>query len=61
MFILASGLSRGLEPHPVLHSTVFPALALMLTIGAAAASYQWFEKPFLKLKTRFQRVRSIPL
>jgi peptidoglycan/LPS O-acetylase OafA/YrhL len=34
---------------------------LMLTIGAAAASYHWFEQPFLKLKTRFQYVRSMPV
>lgn len=52
---------RGLEPHPVLHSMIFPALALTLTLGVAAASYRGLEKPFLKLKTRFQHVQSMPV
>jgi peptidoglycan/LPS O-acetylase OafA/YrhL len=54
-------LLRGLESEPVVFWTVFPPLALALTIGIAAASYEWFEKPFLKLKSRFQYVRSMPV
>jgi peptidoglycan/LPS O-acetylase OafA/YrhL len=61
MILLALKLLRGLEPHPVAYRAMVAALALTLTIGVAAASYQWLEKPFLKLKTRFQRVRSMPL
>src|ERR1700722_1420941 len=57
MIVLTLKLLRGLEPHPALHSAIVAVIALTLTIGVAAASYQWFEKPFLKLKTRFQRVR----
>lgn len=37
------------------------ALALTLTFALAVASYRWFEKPFLKLKIRFQHVRSMPV
>ena len=36
-------------------------LALLITIGAASASYHFFEMPFLKLKSRFQRVSSRPI
>lgn len=61
MILLALRLSRGVESHPALYSTISPTLALALTIGAAAVSYLWFEQLFLKLKTRFQYVRSIPV
>jgi len=61
MIVLTLRLLRGLQRHPVPYSLIVAVVALTLTIGVAAASYQWFEKPFLKLKTRFQRVRSMPL
>jgi peptidoglycan/LPS O-acetylase OafA/YrhL len=61
MIVVTLRLLGELEPHPALHSAIVAVVALTLTIGVAAASYQWFEKPFLKLKIRFQRVRSMPL
>jgi peptidoglycan/LPS O-acetylase OafA/YrhL len=33
-------------------------LSVGLTIGLAALSYQYFEKPFIRLKTRFTKVKS---
>ncbi len=42
----------------------WPAVALgsfVATVAVSAASYRWFETPFLKLKERFQYVRSQPL
>ena len=33
-------------------------LALGSTIGISAASYRWLESPFLRMKARFQKVRS---
>ena len=40
--------------------TVVPA-SLLLTVGVAAVSYRYLERPFLKLRERFQYVRSQPL
>jgi peptidoglycan/LPS O-acetylase OafA/YrhL len=37
------------------------SVALALTIALAAASYQWLEGPFLRLKERFARVQSRPV
>ena len=41
------------------HSTLFqPFLTMALTIGIAALSYKYFEKPFLRMKERFEFVPS---
>lgn len=39
-------------------SWLIPPVALAMTIVVAAVSYKYFEAPFLRLKARFQRVRS---
>jgi peptidoglycan/LPS O-acetylase OafA/YrhL len=39
---------------------LYPILGLAVTILIAAASYQWFESPFLRLKRHFQYIRSAP-
>jgi peptidoglycan/LPS O-acetylase OafA/YrhL len=38
-----------------------PLVSFPLTLAVAHASYQWFEKPFLKLKPRFQYIPSEPV
>lgn len=35
--------------------------SLLFTVGVAAVSYRYLERPFLKLRERFQYVRSQPL
>jgi len=35
-------------------------LALAITLGMAAASYRWVEKPFLALKQHFAHILSRP-
>ncbi len=37
---------------------ICPPLSLCTTIAIAAISYRWFETPFLRLKTRYQYIRS---
>jgi peptidoglycan/LPS O-acetylase OafA/YrhL len=37
---------------------ICPLLSLGLTIAVSAISYRWFETPFLRLKTRYQYIRS---
>ncbi len=47
-----------LPPHTVLRMVTVDAAALLLSIGAAHLSYQYFERPFLLLKERFAVVKS---
>src|ERR1700730_331546 len=51
-YVLAMALLPGIIAVPV---------AFAFTLGGAAVSYQFLERPFLKLKERFQYVRSQPL
>jgi peptidoglycan/LPS O-acetylase OafA/YrhL len=37
---------------------ICPPLSLGATISVSAVSYRWFETPFLRLKARFQYIRS---
>ena len=37
---------------------VCPPLSLGATIAISAISYRWFETPFLRLKARYQYIRS---
>jgi peptidoglycan/LPS O-acetylase OafA/YrhL len=51
-------------PHVVVAGPMRPfvdlALSLVFTIGVAAISYYAYERPFLRIKTRFTRIRSRP-
>jgi len=48
-----------LLPHLHIHAPlVYPATALLLTVGIAALSYRFVETPFLRLKQRFTFVSS---
>ena len=44
---------HGNRPIPAFHRTILVSLAFMATILAAVASYELFEKRFLRLKKRF--------
>ena len=44
----------------VWHTFAGCGLALLLTIGTAALSYQYFEKPILKYKEGFERIKTRP-
>jgi peptidoglycan/LPS O-acetylase OafA/YrhL len=57
-FIIMSSLRRGLTPGQ--SALAVDLLALVLSLALAHVSYQHFEKPFLKLKTRFSIVNSRP-
>ena len=39
-------------------NAVLYGVSMLLTIGAASASYVWFERPFLRLKSRYAVIRS---
>jgi peptidoglycan/LPS O-acetylase OafA/YrhL len=53
-----------IAPHVVAPGLIRPflnlALSLVLTIGVAAISYYAYERPFLRIKTRFTHIRSRP-
>ncbi|GAB6903952.1 acyltransferase family protein [Kineosporia succinea] len=51
----------SLEPHGRALTGRERAIAGVLAIGAAAASWYFFEKPILRLKSRFQRVPQLPV
>ncbi len=46
--------------HPAYFALYFIS-ALAMTVALSAASYQWLEKPFLRLKNRFTLVASRPV
>lgn len=43
------------------NTATFAVLTLAMTIGLAATSYRWFERPFLSLKVAWTRVASRPI
>lgn len=45
----------------LIHAPVVPIVGLLLTLGVAALSYQYFERPFLSLKQRFEMLPSRPI
>jgi peptidoglycan/LPS O-acetylase OafA/YrhL len=47
--------------HTFLHAALREIISLGLTIAVSAVSYAVLEKPFLKLKEKFTRVRSRPI
>jgi len=59
MFIV-SRLFQGL-PHGSTRAAVQIILIFGVTVALAALSYQFLERPFLKLKDRFTRVASRPV
>ena len=53
--------ARHLQDLPVwIKWPIYPPLGLAITVICAAASYQWFESPFLRLKRHFQYINSAP-
>jgi peptidoglycan/LPS O-acetylase OafA/YrhL len=56
MYLVPAYCSRWLPPVP--GSEV--AVIFLATVAMAAFSYQWIEKPFLRLKSRFEVVRTRP-
>ena len=52
--LVARRLEWRLRNHPIL----WFILSLSLTIALAAASYRWLESPFLKLKRRFELIKT---
>jgi peptidoglycan/LPS O-acetylase OafA/YrhL len=56
MYLIPTYCSRWLPPVP--GSQV--AAIFLATVAIAACSYQWIEKPFLRLKSRFEVVRTRP-
>jgi peptidoglycan/LPS O-acetylase OafA/YrhL len=56
--VIMGGIALFGVPSEWFAQAALMALELAATIAFAAASYRWFESPFLKLKRRFQHVRS---
>jgi peptidoglycan/LPS O-acetylase OafA/YrhL len=62
MLLLAWRLTEPLKlaPHPVVRMFIVDTIALLFCIVAAHLSYRYFEMPFLKLKERFEIIKSRP-
>ena len=58
MINTAGAILRGLHHRPVQGSAAMLILPLALTIFSAAVSYEFYERPFLRLKERFTFVKS---
>jgi peptidoglycan/LPS O-acetylase OafA/YrhL len=58
IFSLGWLLDGYLSPHHALHYVLVYALCTGGTLLVAHLSYQYWEKPFLRLKTRYARVKS---
>jgi peptidoglycan/LPS O-acetylase OafA/YrhL len=55
------GMQHHVSEHSFAHIALRESLSLGLTIVVSAASYALLERPFLRLKERFTRVRSRPV
>ena len=62
MLLLAWWLTAPLKlaPRPVFRMFIVDSIALLLCIVAAHLSYRYFEMPFLRLKERFEIIKSRP-
>jgi len=58
-FVFDSGF-RALQSYTLSHRYQGTLLAVMLTVGCASVSYQFIERPILRLKDRFGVIRSSP-
>lgn len=59
--LLAIAIAEKVRGVSGLHPGIGFPLAFLVTIVIAAASYQWLERPFLKMKRRYERVESRPI
>jgi peptidoglycan/LPS O-acetylase OafA/YrhL len=55
------GMFLTLMRHVAIQQTIGVFVAALLTIGTASVSYYLLERPFLRLKTRFERVEARPV
>ncbi len=58
--LLSEWLLGAAKLRPVVNLVLVDGLALCFCVAAAHLSYQYFEKPFLKLKNRFEIIQSRP-